>query len=116
MQWFNPAAFLDPADYSFGDTPRYFGNLVGPGTVNFDMCVFKTTHITERTALEFRLEAYDALNHDNVGAVNTSFVAGPSPYTSTPTLEGGSNTNSNFGAITSSGAQRNVQLSATLSF
>jgi hypothetical protein len=116
MQWFNPAAFLDPQDYSFGDVPRYFGSVFGPGTENFDMSLVKTTHISERAMLEIRLETFDTLNHDNLGSVNTSFVAGPSPYTANPTLEGGLNTNVNFGAITSSGAERNLELSAKISF
>ena len=116
MAWFNPLAFVNPPDYTFGNIPRLFGNLRGPGTVNVDMSVFKTTHITERTLFEFRVEAYNALNHDNLSMPGSSFVAGPPAVSSNPTAEGGTNTSSSFGNITSGGSIRNVQLGAKIMF
>ena len=77
LEWFNPQAFINPPDYTFGDVPRYFSNVRGPGTVNFDMSVFKTTHITENTTLELRFEAYNALNHNNLSMPTATFSAGP---------------------------------------
>ena len=116
LEWFNPAAFVNPPDYTFGDAPRYFSNVRGPGTVNFDMSLFKTTKITERTSLELRIEAYDALNHDNLSMPNASFSAGPPANPADPYAEGGLNTSSTFGKITASGAYRNVQLAAKIHF
>jgi Carboxypeptidase regulatory-like domain len=116
LQWFNPNAFVNPPDYTFGNVPRYFSNVRGPGTVNFDMSLFKTTQITERTSLEFRFEAYNALNHDNLSMPNASFSAGPAANPANPYGEGGLNTSSTFGKITASGAYRNVQLAAKLHF
>ena len=115
-KWFNPGAFQDPADFSFGNTPREIGNLRGPGTVNVDMSLFKTTRITENTRFELRLEAYNALNHDNLTMPNTSFVAGAPVSPSNPFAEGGPNTSSTFGSITASGPIRNVQLAAKIMF
>jgi Carboxypeptidase regulatory-like domain len=116
LQWFNPEAFINPPDYTFGNAPRYFSSLRGPGTVNFDMSLFKTTHITEGTTLELRIEAYNAFNHDNLSMPSAGFSAGPPADASNPYAEGGLNTSSTFGKITASGAYRNVQLAAKLHF
>jgi hypothetical protein len=107
---------VNPPDYTFGNSPRYFSYLRGPGTVNFDMSLFKTTKITESTSLELRIEAYDALNHDNLSMPSAAFSAGPPANASNPYAEGGTNTSATFGKITSSGAYRNVQLAAKIHF
>jgi len=104
--WFNTAAFVNPPDYTFGNTPRYFSGLRGPGTLNFDLSVFKTTRLTEGSSLELRIEGYNAFNHVNLGMPNTTFTAGA----------GGLNVNNNFGVITSASAARQVQLGAKLRF
>jgi hypothetical protein len=115
-QWFNTAAFTNPADYSFGNAPRYYSRVRGPGALNFDLSAFKTTTIRDRIKLELRLEAFNAFNHVNLGMPNTSFGAGPPADATNPTAEGGSNTNSSFGTITSAASPRNVQLGAKLVF
>ncbi|CAN5625361.1 TonB-dependent receptor [soil metagenome] len=115
-QWFNPAAFSNPADYTFGNAPRYYSAVRGPGALNFDVSAFKTTAITERVRLELRLEAFNAFNHVNLGMPNTSFSAGPAADPANPTAEGGGNINSSFGTITSAASPRNVQLGAKVMF
>jgi hypothetical protein len=115
LEWFNPDAFVNPPDYTFGNVSRYLSNLRGPGTVNFDMSLFKTTHISERVALELRIEAFNALNHANLNMPGTGFSPGSSPYND-PTLEGGHNDNASLGMITSTGGPRNVQLGAKVIF
>ncbi|WP_443082628.1 hypothetical protein, partial [Terriglobus sp. ADX1] len=40
------------------------------------MSVLKTTSLTHGARLEFRVEAYNALNHTELGQPNTTFVAG----------------------------------------
>ena len=114
-QWFNTAAFVNPSDYSFGNAPRNYSAFRGPGTINFDMSIFKTTHINERTSLEMRLEAYNALNHVNLQQPNTSFTAGTAPA-GNPTGGGAVNTNTNFGQVLGSQNARQVQLGAKLRF
>jgi hypothetical protein len=117
LEWFNPQAFTNPADYSFGNIPRELGNLRGPGTVNLDMSFFKTTHITERTSFELRIEAYNALNHPNLPGPGTGFSAGKPADPTNPSAEGGLNTSSSFGMITSGATStRNIQLAAKITF
>lgn len=117
LMWFNPLAFVNPPDWTFGNAPRKFGNLFGPGFVNFDMSVFKTTHVTERLVFELRAEAYNAFNHPNLPGPGTSFTAGPPANSSNPTAEGGYNTNTSFGMITSGAVStRNVQIGGKLIF
>jgi hypothetical protein len=50
----------------------HFGNLgrnviIGPGFVNTDFSVLKTTKITESLRVQFRAEAFDVFNHANFG-------------------------------------------------
>lgn len=117
LMWFNPLAFVNPPDYTFGNAPRAFGNLFGPGTVNLDLSAFKTTHITERMSFEFRVEAFNALNHPNLHMPGTAFVAGAPADPSNPYAEGGVNTSATFGMITSGATTtRNVQLGGKLFF
>ena len=115
-QWFNPLAFIDPPDYSFGNVPRCYSPLRGPAQVNFDMSLFRTTHVKERTELELRIEAYNALNRTNLQNPNTTFTAGPPANPSNAPAEGGTNTNSNFGVVTAANAARTVQLGAKIRF
>ncbi len=106
VQWFNPAAFVNPALYTFGNTPRAISQFRNPGAVIIDLSVFKNFVITERLKLQFRAEAFNAPNHVNLGSPNTSFGAGP----------GGTNNNDAFGRITGSRDPRNMQLGLKLIF
>jgi outer membrane receptor protein involved in Fe transport len=98
-------SYLNPitGDADFGPWP---GNFTGrdyfhtPGTWNLDLGMYKNTKIKERTTLQLRLEAYDAINHANFG-INTG-----SAY-----IYGGS------GLITGSyGGNRNIQIGARVTF
>jgi hypothetical protein len=50
----------NPADRTYG-LPRNV--MRGPGRINVDLAVAKTTAISERVSLEFRVEFFNALNH-----------------------------------------------------
>ncbi|HEV1994241.1 MAG TPA: carboxypeptidase regulatory-like domain-containing protein [Candidatus Acidoferrum sp.] len=72
-QWFNPAAFLAPAN-----TPAnggFYGNvgrdsLIGPGLATWDFSVLKDTRIRERLNLQFRAEIFNLLNRANFNQPN----------------------------------------------
>ena len=82
----------NPKDRTYG---LHRNSLRGPGLTNLDLAVAKTTAISERVSLEFRVEYFNALNH---------------PEFAQPTGSSGNNaTNLNspiFGQITSTGTFR----------
>ncbi len=104
VQWFNTAAFLNPALYTFGNTPNTISQFRNPGAFILDLSVFKTFTITEKLRLQFRGEAFNAPNHVNLGIPNTSF----SPNAA------GVNQSSSFGRITSARDPRQLQLGLKL--
>ena len=48
-----------------------------PGFVNLDSSLSKQFHITEKTYFDFRWEAFNALNHQNLGLPNMNFCLPP---------------------------------------
>jgi hypothetical protein len=75
-RWFDTSCFVPPADTTgtFGDSGRNI--LRGPGQFNIDMSLAKTTRFG-RVETEFRVEAFNLLNHPQfaqftaTGAANT---------------------------------------------
>jgi hypothetical protein len=96
----------NPADRTYG---LHRNTLRGPGLTNLDLALAKTTAITERISLEFRVEYFNALNH---------------PEFAQPTLvDNATNINDPaiFGQITTTGTFRGAaprigQLAARLTF
>jgi hypothetical protein len=85
---------LDPVDIPADRTYGLARNVLrGPHLTNFDVALAKTTAITERASLEFRVEYFNVLNH---------------PEFAQPTvLDGATNINgSTFGQITTTGSFR----------
>jgi hypothetical protein len=77
--YFNTAAFADPAPFTYGNTGRLLPYLRGPGLVQLDMSLFKEIPIHERLHLQFRAEVFNLLNHvqfDNPNTVIGSPQAG----------------------------------------
>jgi hypothetical protein len=73
-QWFNTSAFVAPTLGFFGNTGP--GSIVGPGTINFDMALYKDFKIKERHSFQFRSEFFNIFNHTNFAGVQTAFGAG----------------------------------------
>ena len=73
-QWFNPNAFVLPAAGTYGNLGR--GTLSGPGFVDMDVSLFKNTKLTEKMALQFRAECFNALNHANFDTPNLTVFSG----------------------------------------
>ena len=88
-EWFNTSAFTLPAQYTFGDSGR---NIVtGPGLANVDLSLQKTWTLRENEAIQFRWDAFNALNHPNFNLPGRIYGA------------------ANFGVITSAQESRELQ-------
>jgi hypothetical protein len=70
--WINPAAFSQPAPFTFGDSARFLSSIRAPGYFNWDMGIQKYWNFTETKRLQFRLELYNALNHPNFFVPDTN--------------------------------------------
>src|SRR5262249_18990049 len=76
-KWFDPSAFLLPTVRTWGSLGR--GTLLGPGLETVDLSVIKNTAVTERVAVQFRAEFFNALNHTNLGPPNPIVFSGTAP-------------------------------------
>jgi outer membrane receptor protein involved in Fe transport len=106
--YLNPAAFVQPADGTFGDLGR--NAIYGPGFWNADFSVTKNTDLTERLLFQVRFEFFNIFNHPQFSLPGNSFGS-PSfgQVTSTPDVAQG---NPGLGG----GGPRVVQLAARLQF
>ncbi|MBL8176621.1 MAG: TonB-dependent receptor [Bryobacterales bacterium] len=95
-RFFNTAAFVPNAQFTYGNAARNL--LEQPGLVNVDFASFKRFRLTERFQLQFRLEAFNLFN---------------TPKFDAPSSEVG---NVNFGRITAAGRSRNLQFGLKLLF
>ena len=93
-QWFNTAAFAQPALGQFGNSGRSI--LRGPGINNLDLGFFKNFSLPKDATLQFRVEAFNAFNHPQFQGVSQNI------------------TSANFGVVTSARPGRIVQLGAKL--
>ena len=92
----------------FGNVPR--DTLRAPGEVNFDASVSKDFKLAEGLRFQFRMDAFNVLNHTNLLAPNTAL---------TVTTTGGVaslNQSQNFGRITGAQGPRTMQVSARFFF
>ena len=97
-RYFNTSVFSQPPAFSFGNVARNLPDVRAPGVVNFDFSIFKNTRFLERYNLQFRVEAFNALNHPNFSAPALTFGAG------------------GFGSIGGTSSPRLVQLALKLQF
>jgi hypothetical protein len=94
--WFNPAAFARPAAGTFGVQPRNF--LRQPSTWNLDFGLRKSVPIRGAHRVEFRVEAFNVLNHPNWDAATTNPTSG------------------SFGFVTNKVGERVIQLATKYAF
>jgi hypothetical protein len=95
-QWFNTAAFAQPAANTFGNSPR--GVVRGPGVNVTDLGIFKNFRAPRDITVQYRLELFNAFNRPNLTGVGT--VLG------TPT----------FGQVTAAGEPRTIQMGIKIWF
>jgi hypothetical protein len=96
LLWFNPAAFVRPAQGTFGNAALDL--LRGPKFQNWDAALFKNFRLRERLDAQFRFEVFDFLNHPNL---------------SDPVV---SPTSGSFGKILAKSDNRNLQLGLKIRF
>ncbi len=96
-RWFNTAAFSTPAAFKFGNVGR--NTVYGPGRQTLDLALQREFAMTETVKLQVRAEAFNALNHTNLGT--------PNRFVNTP----------QFGTITEAATPgREIQLGLRVSF
>lgn len=105
-KWFDTEAFVNPPDFTYGNIGRMLPDVRSAGTVNLDLSLLKTTMITERVNVQFRAEAFNVMNHVNLGLPNAAFVAGAN----------GRNSSGSFGVVSSARDPRQVQFGLKLRF
>ncbi|MDQ6700499.1 MAG: TonB-dependent receptor, partial [Acidobacteriota bacterium] len=120
-RYLNPLAFRNSLAGQYGNCGR--NNLIAPRQVNLDASLIKDFHITERQALQFRMEMFNAPNHVEWGAPNANWGNQNAPPTGTvPPVCNGSNVtglgcSSSFGQITSTIARmRQIQFALKYNF
>jgi hypothetical protein len=94
-----PPAFTTETLGQLGNVPRRF--FYGPGIDNFDLTLEKMLRVTESKSMEFRLEAFNALNH-------AQFYG--------PAAVNGEVNDPHFGQVVSAAAPRLVQLAVKFAF
>jgi hypothetical protein len=105
--WFRPTnggqpIFTEPAAGTF-TTQRTRNTVYAPGFQNHNLGLFKNFSITERQRVTFRAEAFNWVNHPNLGGANGEGLE-VNPR------------NANFGKVTAKGSERQLQLSLRYTF
>jgi hypothetical protein len=72
QQWFNQNAYAAPAPYTYGNAKS---TLFGPGSWDDDVAVMRDFPISEGKRFQFRWEAYNWLNHPDLGPPGTTLGA-----------------------------------------
>ncbi len=83
-EWYDISAYTQPAIGVFGEVPR--NSIRAAGINNFDASLFKNFSLYERIRFQFRVEAFNALNHTQFGAPPYGLVGNPSQATINTTL------------------------------
>jgi hypothetical protein len=94
--WFNTAAFVNPPNFTFGNSPRSV--LRGAGLITTDLTLEKTIGLVGEKKFDVRVEAYNLLNRANFNVPGFTLGA------------------PDFGVISSARPARTIQLGARFSF
>jgi hypothetical protein len=102
-QWFNPAAFAQPADFTLGNASRTHPSLRNPGNQNHDVSVTKRFALTPEQSMELSAVGLNFVNHANWTDPDTMIGPASAP-------------NVNAGRIIGSRGGRVLQLGLRYSF
>lgn len=113
---FNAAAFTNPGDGVFGNAGRNI--LRGPGFAQVDFSIFKNTKITERTAVQLRMEIFNLFNHTNFADPSGGLVRGDNNSLNPSAFFGQSTSTvgNQLGGLLGAGGPRQIQFSARYIF
>lgn len=109
-QYINPSCFAAPTQIG-QNGPSVLPAVYGPAFFNADLGLFKNFQFGENKKLQFRLNAYNFLNHPL-----WSFVGGENLTLNIDPNTGKSTTNTNFGTVTDKQGHRVVQLAVKFYF
>jgi len=73
--YFNPQAFSRSPQFTFGNVSRNLPDVRVPGNKNFDLLIEKRINFTERYALDFRTELFNAFNNVIFGGPQTAITS-----------------------------------------
>lgn len=73
--WFNKSAYAVPKSFTFGSSGR--NQLRSDGYQNLDFSLFREDALTEKVRMQFRVEAFNILNHPSFG-IPQSLITSPS--------------------------------------
>jgi hypothetical protein len=73
QHFFNTAAFSPQTFGAFGNVGR--NTMIGPRILNVDGSLHKNFKFTEKIGLQFRWEAFNAINHPNWATPNNNFFS-----------------------------------------
>jgi len=73
QSWYNPCAFGEAAQYTFGNAGR--NSLLGPGYGEVDLSLTKAFAITETTHIDLKWDVFNALNRVNLTTPTCSGAA-----------------------------------------
>ena len=102
--WFNTAVFSRPARGEYGNTPRTV--IERPGINNWNLALFKNFALGGSRVFQYRLEAYNLLNHLQFSDIDRTATFNPQ----------GQQVNANFGIANTSRQARVIQMSIRFSF
>lgn len=97
-QWFNTSAFQLVPTGQFRSGNDRVSNILGPGYQNWDLSVFRNVRIEKGVSIQFRAEAYNAFNRTNFSGVQITLGT------------------TNYGQVTSTGPNRQVQFGTKIMF
>lgn len=75
LRYFDTSVFSQPPAFTFGNTQPSSPDLRSPSVRNWDLSLFKEFDVTEKLRLQFRAEAFNALNAVRFGSPNTSVTS-----------------------------------------
>jgi hypothetical protein len=75
-KWFDTTVFSQPAPFTLGNMGPLVPDLRNHHIDNLDASIFKVFALTEKFRLQFRAEAFNALNRVRFGSPNTTVTAG----------------------------------------